>query len=57
MEKKTVKPATAGALVRLPGTYQPLPDEGQQVEWNSYWERRLRDGDVVVVEPGKKEGK
>lgn len=48
---KTVKPARPGILIRLPD--QPteyLEAEGREVAWSSFWVRRVRDGDVVVVE-------
>lgn len=35
-----------GALVRRPDTQAPLAAEGEPVEMNSYWRRKLRDGDV-----------
>lgn len=45
-----VKPARAGLIVRDPETMKQLPDDGAEVPVNSYWIRRLRDGDVVEVE-------
>jgi hypothetical protein len=45
----TVKPA-AGLIVRDPETAAPLPPEGKAVPRVSFWLRRLRDGDVTVVE-------
>lgn len=60
-----VKPAS-GLVVRDPGTLEPLPAEGGAVELTTYWQRRLRDGDVVEVttppvaetkEQSKNEGK
>lgn len=30
-----------------------LPDEGAKVPHNAWWQRRLADGDAVVVEPKK----
>jgi hypothetical protein len=44
----TIKPAE-GRLVRHPGNYQPLAADGEAVEQNSYWVRKLRAGDVVEV--------
>lgn len=41
-----VKPATAATLVRKPvGGY--LANEGQEVNLDSFWMRRIADGDVV----------
>lgn len=44
-----VKPATQGAVIRDPQTKRPLPAEGGQVPETSFWMRRLRAGDVVLV--------
>lgn len=47
MSQKTIKPAT-GRRVRQPdGTL--LPESGQPVVWSAFWERRLRDGDIIEV--------
>lgn len=45
-----LKPAE-GRLVRNPDTYEALPAEGKAVEMNSYWQRRLIAGDVVIHSP------
>ena len=46
-----VKPAP-GLKVRHPETRQHIPDEGIEVpETDTYWARRLMDGDVVLVTP------
>lgn len=44
-----VKPA-AGCTVRDPvkGTF--LPEEGAEVAESMFWNRRLRDGDVITVD-------
>ena len=56
----TLKPAE-GRLVRHPGNYQPLAADGEAVEKNSYWVRKVRAGDVIEVKPAaagqKKEAK
>jgi hypothetical protein len=44
-----VKPAIPGTIIRDPHTKRALPDEGGEVPENSFWVRRLRDGDVVHV--------
>ncbi len=49
-----VKPA-AGLRVLDPDTRQPLPAEGAEVPRNTYWERRLNDGDVTLAAKSKKE--
>lgn len=44
-----VKPAP-GLKVRDPETKDYLPDEGREVgDFNLYYIRRLKDGDVVLV--------
>lgn len=45
-----VKPAVAGAMIRDPQTKLPLPAEGGEVPDNIFWRRRLRDGDVVLMQ-------
>lgn len=48
-----VKPA-AGRRVRDPRSKIPLPDSGAEVsDSDSYWVRRLQDGDVVLVVPSQ----
>jgi hypothetical protein len=46
-----IRPAVPGAIVRDPETKRPLPPEGADVAETSYWLRRLRSRDVVLVEP------
>ena len=53
MEKLKIKPAKPGLLVRSPSSGRPLPANGAEVHSNSYWRRRLRQGDVVVVKAAK----
>lgn len=49
---KNVKPAREGLVVRNPQNgFQPLPAEGQNVEWSTHWARLLRDGDIIVSAP------
>lgn len=45
-----VKPARDGLVIRDPHSRQPLPAEGGNVPEDSFWVRRLNDGDVVLVE-------
>lgn len=47
-----VKPA-AGRRVLDPQTNKPLPGEGAEVPRNTYWERRLNDGDVLLAAKSK----
>ncbi|TAM50227.1 MAG: DUF2635 domain-containing protein [Paraburkholderia sp.] len=45
-----VKPAP-GLKIRDPELKDLIPDEGREVAADDlYWHRRLRDGDVVLVE-------
>jgi len=53
-DKRFVKPAREGLVVRHPRNGRPLPDEGDWVEWNRYWARRLAEESVVKAEPPKK---
>ncbi len=50
-----VKPA-AGLRVRLPGprTAGHLPAEGAEVPDDTYWHRRIAEGDVTLVQPAVK---
>lgn len=58
-----VKPNN-GLSVRDPVKGTPLPEKGAEVPDNTFWQRRLRDGDVVPakmtesasVSASKKEG-
>lgn len=43
-----VKPA-AGLVIRDPDLKDMLPEEGREVPETGYWNRRVRDGDVVIV--------
>jgi hypothetical protein len=47
--KLYIRPVT-GLLVRDEKTKQILPPEGKLVEQSTYWIRRLKCGDVVLVE-------
>ena len=54
--KKLIKPV-AGKLVRCPKTMQEIPESGMQVTWGPFWQRRLKDGEIELVEkptPAKK---
>jgi hypothetical protein len=49
METKILKPV-GEAKVRNPVTKKFISPEGERVEMSSYWNRRIKDGSVVVVE-------
>lgn len=45
-----LKPARPGLLIPLPGKPgEYLPADGGVVPPDSYWRRRLKDGDAVIV--------
>ncbi len=48
---KRLKPARELKVANPNGGH--LPEEGAEVPWDSYWRRRLADGDVVEVEEEK----
>lgn len=51
MTRMFVKPKP-GLKVREPNPpYAHIPEEGKEVPADSYWMRRVRDGDVIQVEP------
>jgi hypothetical protein len=60
MPQVKVKPAKQGLLVRDPKSLKFLPAEGALVDLDTtYWNRRLRSGDIVIVEeaPAEPAGK
>lgn len=44
-----IKPVS-GLTVRDPETYKPLAKDGEVKPRNAFWLRRLKDGDVVLVD-------
>lgn len=50
MSQRTIKPAAPGLVVRRPENGKRIADQGEPVEWNAHWQRRLNEGDVVEVE-------
>jgi hypothetical protein len=44
--KRWIKPRD-GLPLTDPDTGVTLPEEGDEVEWTSWWQRRLNDGDVL----------
>ncbi|BBV77023.1 hypothetical protein STW0522RAO56_30770 [Raoultella planticola] len=48
-----VKPKD-GLSVRCPVRGEALPKEGAEVPDNTFWRRRLKDGDVSLVQKGVK---
>ena len=45
-----IKPA-AGLRIADPSTGEYLPEGGMLMPRSGFWLRRLKDGDVIVVEP------
>lgn len=43
-----------GLKIRDPDLKDLLPEEGREVPDSGYWQRRLRDGDVVIEAPKQK---
>lgn len=56
MKEFYIKPV-ANRLVRDPVSGAQLIEAGEFKPMNSYWLRRLRDGDVVVIAETKKNAK
>ena len=52
MKKIFVKPAK-GVKVRHPYTRKHIKEEGEPVEKNHYWIRRIEEGDVKMVDMKK----
>lgn len=61
MTNRVLVTPAPGRLVRIPGTYQRLPEKGLPLEIDSYWIRKESAGDVLFTKeqdtPTKKEGK
>lgn len=53
-ERVLMRPTREGLIVRDPITMNPLLAEGELKPRSQYWLRRIKDGDVEVVEPTKK---
>lgn len=49
IEQVFVKPAREGLVMFDPASRRRLPDEGMLVPYNTYWRRRLANGDAVLV--------
>lgn len=49
-----LKPAKAGDSVFDDETLAPLAQDGEDKPVNSYWLRRVRDGDVIICEETEK---
>lgn len=56
MIKVFLKPVT-GRVVPYPERARNLAEDGEEVVINTYWQRRLNDGDVIKIKPAKAEPK
>lgn len=56
MSELHIRPV-AGRVVRDPETNTPLEPQGEKKPNISYWQRRLREGDVEAVKPKEKGAK
>ena len=50
MTRLCLCPKKPTAIIRDPVTKRPLPPQGAQVPMTAFWRRRLRAGEVAVVE-------
>ncbi|WP_084605491.1 DUF2635 domain-containing protein [Psychromonas aquimarina] len=53
MQTFKIKPNVKGKIVRDPITYEALKPAGEVKPRNSYWLRRISDGDVVELSTDK----
>ena len=53
-ERIFIKPAREGLTVVNPADYSIVPQDGCEVTADSYWHRRVIDGDIIVVMPKAK---
>jgi hypothetical protein len=52
MEKRFVKPSREGLLIRFPNnSSRILKQEREEVEWNTFWQRRLIANEIVLSSP------
>jgi hypothetical protein len=49
MKRQKIKPAK-GASVLNPRTGKPLNKKGERVIWTQYWDRRLAEKSIILVE-------
>ena len=53
MDKMFIKPRSEDLVIRDPETFLPLKKDGEKKPKNQFWNRRLRDGDVVLAKKPK----
>ena len=50
MKLVTIKPLP-GKIVRDPhDQFAIVSEAGKLIQWDSFWQRRLNDGDIIIVE-------
>lgn len=54
--KVTIKPRD-GVKIRRPDNLEILDAKGEEVEFDSYWARRVNEGDAEIIETEPKKGK
>lgn len=52
-KKRFIKPEKPTLVIRDPANGKPLPADGAEVTWSTFWARRYRDGSVVDAKPPK----
>lgn len=50
-DRRFLKPAREGLIVRDPRTLRPLAAAGEWKRYDTYWRRRVRFGDAVEAKP------
>lgn len=52
--KMKIKPKL-GLKIVMPEVGRDLPEEGAVVEHSTYWQRRLDEGDIILIEQEKEQ--
>lgn len=55
MSKRIYVKPLEGLLVRNPKNKNPIPADGAWIDTNSFWNRRIRDGSLIITDPPEKE--
>lgn len=53
MKKQVRIKPKAGLIIPDVDRRDALPETGRLVVWSVYWQRRLRDGDIEIIEEKK----
>lgn len=55
MNLVNIKPVS-GKIVRDPyDGFEIITTAGKLITWNSFWQRRLNDGDIIIIENANQE--